>query len=146
MTTKELKKQLLQLWIVYLILIPVLGVLAFLMNNIEGLRFFPYNLDGHIVRIFVLVAFSLISIPLGYFVSFKKIRSLKKEEYAVNKAIMYKGSYFIRMGVIGGNALFCIITYYGLNMTEILIGLPTYMLILIFDKPASEEKLEEVLS
>lgn len=146
MTTKELKKQLQLIWSVYLILIPVLGLLAFLMNNIEGLRIIPFHLDYHPIRIYVPIAFALISIPLGYYISFKKINALKKEEDQLTKALLFRGSYYIRMGLIGGNALLCIVTYYGLNMTEILIGLPLYLLILIVDRPASEDKLEQILT
>lgn len=146
MTAKELKKQLQLIWTIYIILIPFLGLLAFLMNNIEGLRLIPFYLDGTLTRIYVLIAFALISIPIGYFISFKKIRTLKKEEDNLIKGQLYRGSYSIRMGLIGGNAIFCIVTYYGLNVTEILIGLPIYMLFLIFDRPASLEKLKQVIN
>lgn len=145
MTAKELKKQLQLIWTIYIILIPFLGLLAFLMNNVEGLRLIPFYLDGTLTRIYVLIAFALISIPIGYFVSFKKISALKKEEDHLIKGQLYRGAYLIRMGIVGGNALFCIVTYYGLNVTEILIGLPIYILLLIFDRPASLEKLEQVI-
>jgi hypothetical protein len=146
MTTKELRKQLQLFWSVYIILIPLFGLLAFLMNNIDGLRLIPYILDGQQIRIYVLIAFALISIPLGYFISFKKINSLKKEDDFLIKENIYRGSYIIRMAFIGGNALFCIVTYYGLNLTEILIGLPIYLLILLVDRPASEDKLDQILN
>ncbi len=146
MTAKELKKQLQLTWTAYIILIPFLGLLAFLMNNVEGLRLIPFYLDGTLTRIYVLIAFAIVSIPIGYFASFKKISALKKEEDHLIKGHLYRGSYTLRMGIIGGNALFCIVTYYGLNVTEILIGLPIFMLFLIFDRPASMEKLEQVIN
>ena len=134
------------LWTIFLIEIPALALLAYLMNNIDGFRFIPFELDGPMVRIYVLVAFAVTSIPMGYFMAMKKIRLLKSESEPLTKALKYKGIYSMRTAVVNGNAFFCIVTYYGLDMPIILAGIPLYMLILLFDKPAHEAKLEQMLS
>ena len=146
MTIKELRRKLMLLWTIFLIEIPALALLAYLMNNIDGFRFIPFELDDPMVRIYILIAFAVTSIPMGYFMAMKKIRSLKNENEPLAKAMKYKGIYSIRIAVVNGNAFFCIFTYYGLDMPVILAGIPVYLLILLFDKPAPEATLEQLLN
>lgn len=121
----------------YLIFIPIIGVVAFLMNTFEGYRFISFDGYDSTVMIGILIAFTIIGIPLIYFISSKKLNSLNQDDVFEHRLEIYKKAYYQRLGMIGGNAILCVITYYGLNMPIILFGLPIYLLILIIDNPTN---------
>ena len=119
----------------YLIFILIATIVAYLMNNLDGFKLIKVNYFEPTIMISILVVFTLIGIPLGYLISRKKLKSINKDTDISQSIEAYKSAYSIRLGFIGGNALLCIVIYYGLNMPIVLIGLPVYFSIILIDRP-----------
>lgn len=146
MTTKELNDKLFRIWISHLIILPILGIIAIIISNYTSFKLITLENNDPYFIIPVFIILSIIILVGGYIYIKKRFNSLRNESSSLVKAVEYKDLYYRRVSIIAAIFLFSIALYNSTNLTVFIFVMPFLIILLIFEKPMSEEKLEEYLS